>query len=145
MRRLMSRGLTLVELVVTISLAAILGIPVGMLLSEQLRGALEARDVAVATQLARYELELLDSFNDFCHSRLALGTTTIDPYQGSPYALTRIVTCRTGGTTCDACPAPPSDAQNAVKQIGVRVTKSGSTGTLVLATTYRTKYALFGP
>ena len=139
------RGLTLVELIITISLAAIIGIPVGILLSEHLAGALRARDATVAMNLARYELEKIDSLNNFCDPSLNLVTTTIDPYQGLPYALTRIVSCRTGGTTCDNCNLPPSNANNGVKQIQIQVRKSGSSEILATLISYRTKYVNFGP
>ena len=147
MRVLPGRGLTLVELVITISLAAIISIPAGILLSEHLTAALRARDYTVAMNLARAEMERLDSFNNFCHADLALGTT--DPVSGYPaaYTVRRVVSCRTGDTTCNTCVLPPTtplNADNGVKQIAVTVRKSGSTDTLASLTSYRTKYVLFG-
>ena len=49
----MTRGLTMVELVVTIALAAILGIPTGRLLVEHVRLGMQTQDSMRATQLAR--------------------------------------------------------------------------------------------
>ena len=138
----MRRGLTLVELVITISLAAIISIPVGILVSEHLTGALRARDALVAMNLARYEMEWLDSLNDFCASPdLSVGTTPLVDYQGYPYTLTRTVTCFLG--TCSDCPSPPTTSQG-VKRISIAVTKTGESQVLATLSTYRTKHVLFG-
>ncbi len=140
-----SNGLTLVELIVTISLAAILGIPAGILFSEHLTAALRARDATVAMSLARYELERLDGLNDFCHVDLTVNSpagTTISPYQGYPYALTRTVWCQTGDCAFNC--ATPSNANNGIKRIEIRVTKIGSAENRATLVTYRTKYVLFG-
>ena len=138
------RGLTLVELVVTISLAAILGIPLGWLLSEQLEGALRARDAVLATNLARAELERLDSLNDFFTPELAPGATTVVPnYLGFPYTMERAVTCLPGGN----CTSTSFSSQG-VKRITVSIYKPGATDPLARRlsrlTTYRTKHVLFG-
>ena len=137
-------GMTLVELVITISLSAIIGVSAGILLSEQLRGALRARDYSVAMNLARAEMEKLDSRNDFCHADLALGTTDLVSGYPAAYTVRRVVSCRTGGTTCANCNLPPTNANNGVKQIDITVKKSGSGETLATLVTYRTKYVLFG-
>jgi len=145
MRPYACRALTLVELVITISLTAILGIPAGILFSEHLNGALRARDYTVAMSLARAEMERLDSLNDFCHVDLTVNSpagTTISPYQGYPYALTRAVWCQTGN--CASNCATPSNANNGIKRIEIRVTKIGSTENRATLVTYRTEYVLFG-
>lgn len=149
-------GLTLVELVITISLAAIIGVPTGILLSEHLTGALRARDYTVAMSLARAEMERLDSllasFNNFCSTDLNLGTSGPTPIAGyAQYSLTRVVSCQTPSSECacscsGACgTGAPTNARNDIKRIEVRVTKSGSTDRLATLVTYRTKYVLFGP
>ena len=152
----MRQGLTLVELVMTISLAAILGIPVGILLSEQLTGTLKARDYAVAMSLARAEMDRLDildsppgldnNANGFCHADLAPTSPTPLPivgyWTGYPYDLTRIVQCQTGD--CSSNCASPANTNNGVKRIELRVTKSGSSDLLASLVTYRTKYVRFG-
>ena len=138
-------GLTLVELVLTISLAGILSIPIGILISEQLRGAMRARDVTIAMNLARAEVERLESFNDFCRSELALTTTAgvVVPGASFPaYVVTRIVSCQTGN--CDANCGSPSNANNGIKRIEIRVTRSGSSTPLATLVTYRTKFVLYG-
>lgn len=156
----MTRGWTLVELVITISLAGILGVPVGILLSRHLGSAIQARDASVAMSLARAEMERLDSLANgadpdtvnFCTTDLALGTVGPTPVTGYPqYSLTRIVSCQTPSSNC-ACSCSgqcgtgsPTTARNDVKHIEVRITKSGSTDQLATLVTYRTKYVLFGP
>ncbi len=145
MSRRVVQGLTLVELVITISLAAIIGIPTGILLSQHLKGALRARDAVVAMNLARYEMERLDSLNDFCHVDLTVNSPAglpINSYQGYPYTLTRIVWCQTGN--CASNCGSPSNTNNGVKRIEIRVTKSGSTDVLASLVSYRTEFVLFG-
>jgi len=130
-----SRGLTLVELVITISLSAILGIPAGILLSEHLNAALRARDAAVAMSLARAEMERLDSLNDF----FAIASQAAAPVPGFP-AYTRSVTvaCLLGN-----CVNTGTGSQG-VKRMTIVVTKTGSTDPFATLVTYRTKHVFFG-
>ncbi len=134
------RGLTLVELVVTITLAGLLGIPVGLLLSHYLEAALRSRDRTVAVNLARHEMERLESLNDFCHADLdtpVAGVAITVP--GFPSSIvTRMVTCQAGDCAC------PS-AIDGMKRVDVRVTKAGSEDPLASLTTYRTKFVTYGP
>jgi len=131
----MTRGMTLVELVLTIALAAIVGVPTGILVSEQLRGVLTARDQVVAMGLARAELERLESLNDF------FAITTQAPAAVPGFAAyTRAVT-----VTCEAgnCTNTNFDSQG-IKQIDVTVTKTGIAGSLASLTTYRAKHVSYG-
>ena len=155
------RGLSLIELIVTISLAAILGVPVGILVSEHLGATMRARDATVAMTLARREMEQLDdfnsaslsSFNNFCHANLNLtGAGGVSVASPNPaYAITRIVLCQTPTSSC-ACSCSgicltgaPSSARNDIKRIEVQVKRSGSSELLASLVTYRTKYVSFGP
>lgn len=135
----MRRGLTLVELVLTISLAAIIGVPVGFILSEHLRGALWARDAAVAMCLARQEMERLDSLNNFFASPdLSVGTTS-GTVSGFPsYTRTVTIICLVGN-----CTNTGTNSQG-VKQITIVVTKTGPGDTLATLVSYRTKHVFFG-
>jgi hypothetical protein len=138
----MSRGLTLVEVIITVGLAALLGIPVGVLLSEHLGGALRARDYTVAMSLARSEAERLDSLNDFFHPDLNVTQTDVFNYLNTPYTLRREVTCVEGN-----CTAVGTGSQG-VKRITITVYKPSATDLFasVVATlaTYRTKHVSFG-
>ena len=135
----MTRGLTLVELIITISLTAIIGVPAGILLSRQIGAAIDTRDYTVAMSLARYEMERLDSFNDVYHADLFVTnspvTTTIVNYLGYPYTLERTVDCLTGDCT---------NGNFNVKRVDVTVRKTGSISPLATLTTYRTQNVLFG-
>jgi len=135
----MSRGLTLVELVITIALAAILCVPAGILLSEHLKGALDARDYTVAMSLARQEMERLDSLNDFFASPdLNIGTTS-GTVSGFPaYTRTVTISCLVGNCT------NPGTGSQGVKQITVVVTKTGPSDVLATLVSYRTKHVFFG-
>ena len=134
----MKHGVTLVELVLTIGLAGILGIPTGLLLGEHLNVSLRTRDSNLATQLARYEMERLDSLNNFFASDLAVGTTVLPTYQGYPYTLTRTVSCQVGNCTST------STTSQGVKRIQIAVTKPGSTEPLANLISYRAKCVCFG-
>ena len=147
--------MTLVELVVGISLSAILGIALGVLVSEHLRAALRARDMTVAMNLARAELERLESLGivvgqenttGFCHPDLNItgaSGVAVPSVSGPSYVVTRIVTCQTG--SCVSNCASPSNANNGIKRIEIRVTKTSSAGERqAYLITYRTKFVLLG-
>ena len=119
-------------------LAGLLGIPTGLLVSEHLRAALTSRDATVALQLARAEMERLDSLNSFFASTLAIGTTVIPTYQGFPYTMTRTITCQTGN-----CASTNPNVQG-VKRLLITMTRSGSASPLARLISYRTKHVLFG-
>jgi len=125
----------LVELIITISLSAILGVPVGILLSEHLNAALRARDAAVAMSLARTEMERLDSLNDF----FAIASQAAAPVAGFPaYTQSVTMTCFLGDCT------NTGTGSQGVKQINIVVTKTGATNPLATIVTYRTKHVFFG-
>ncbi len=146
MRGTIRSGLTLVELVITITLAVIISISVGLLLSQHLTSALRARDCTIAMNLARYEMERLDSLNDFCHVDLTVnspGGLSIPSYQSYPYTLTRTVWCQANDCSSN-CTTTPTNAKNGMKRIEILVTKNASTDRLAFLVTYRTKFVLFG-
>ncbi|PIQ83224.1 MAG: hypothetical protein COV75_08825 [Candidatus Omnitrophica bacterium CG11_big_fil_rev_8_21_14_0_20_63_9] len=148
MRRDRTRGLTLVELVIAIALAGLLGVPIGMLVSEQLRSAIQARDHSVAMNLARAEMERLDSLNNFCHADLNVTGLSPPALVGywPGYDLTRIVTCAAGNCASQSPGVchPPTNTRNGLKRVDLRVTRTGSGELAASLTTYRTKYVLFG-
>ena len=133
----MSRGITLVELVVTIALSAILAVPLGRLLSQYFNGALEARDATTAMGLARGEMERLDGLNNFFDAGLNVGTRPATVTGFSGYALTIVVTCAFGDCTVSAA--------QGVKRVEVTVTRPAvPAAPLARLVTYRTKNVFFG-
>lgn len=135
----MKRGLTLVELVIAIALAAALAIPVGWMISSHLGAVLQARDTSVATSLARYEVERLESLNNFfANPDLNVPGQTIPNFQGTVYTMARVVECLIGNCTSTA------EGSQAIKRITIRVTRPPSTAPLVTLITYRTKHVTFG-
>ena len=126
------------ELVIAVALVGIIGVPLGLLLSEHLRAAYATRESSIAVQLARAELERLDSLNDFFAPDLTVGTTVLPAYQGTSYDLAREVTCLAGNCT------KTEEKSEGMKRIRVTVTPSGSSTTLVRLTTDRTKHVYFG-
>lgn len=148
MTRSRDPGLSLIDLILSISLTSLLAIPVGMLLGSHLEAGLRARDVTVAMNLARHEMERLDSYNDFCHADLALTAAAPPPlpgyWTGFPYDLTRIVQCHAGNCDPTCALMPPPNSANGIKRIELRVTKSGSGDQAASLVTYRTKFVRFG-
>ena len=144
-------GLTLIELVVTTSLAAILGIPIGILLSEHLVAALRARDYTVAMSLARREMERLEAINDFCATPdwdLTGPGGVPAPSVNPAYEVTRIVACQVEGSPgacASSCVATPGNTDNAIKRLEMVVRRVGSSDVLASTVSYRTKYVRFGP
>lgn len=137
------RGFSLVELILVIILSAILGIPVAMLISEQIRLSLRARDASMAMSLARMELERLESLNNFCHADLNIASTTMASYAGQPFTLFRNVVCQFGN--CASNCATPSNTNNGVKRIDITVARTGTTEIVATVQAYKAKYMLNGP
>jgi len=146
----MSRGLTLVEFIITILLTAIIGLSTGLLVSEHLKGGLNARDHAVAMNLARAEIERVESWNDFC----AVSSSPFAPVSGYPaYELERAVTCQTPTTSCACsctlvtkaldCTVAAANT-NDVKRINIRVRKSVANNTVGSLISHRTRWVSFG-
>lgn len=137
------RALTLVELIITIVLAAIIGIPAGLILSEHLRGALRARDYTVAMSLARQEMERLDSLNttnDFISSIISQPAAPVPGFPSYTRAVTVICLALPGAEDCTSTDI----ATQGVKQITIVVTKTGPGDVLATLVSYRTKHVFFG-
>lgn len=139
------QGFSLIELILVIVLAAILGIPTGMLITEQIRLSLRARDASMAISLARMELARLDGLNNFCHADLnAPSSTTIASYAGQPFTLFRNVVCQFGNCASN-CLIAPINANNGVKRIDITVARNGTTEVIATVQAYKTEYVLNGP
>ena len=135
------RGLSLVELVISIALLGILAVPTGMLLRELLVLIMNANDTVAAVSVARYEMERLDAIDDFYAADFNLGTTAIPNYQGTPYTLTRTLTCAlqwNNGCTNTGLGRPGS------KRIVVVVTRPGNPTPFATLQSLRTKNVSYG-
>ncbi len=142
----MTRAVTLVELIITIAIAAI---PAALLLTQTMGASVQSRNTMAALSLARAELERLDALNAFfntvlnvtCATPTSVGTpltTTMPNYGGSPYDVIRIVSCQTGN-----CCNVATNSQG-VKRIVVTVRRNGTTATVCRLITYRTKHVNLG-
>lgn len=144
-------GLTLVELVVVIALTGIISIPAGMLMAEQIRLALRARDASIAMSLARMELEVLESRtmitglpgnqSNACHADFSNGTFV--SYAGQPYTLIRTVVCQIGNCVNNC--GTTNNGNNGIKRVEITVARNGTTEVVARLTAYRTKFLLDGP
>lgn len=134
----MTAGVTLVELVVSLSLIGLLGLPTGRLIVEYLGQGVGVQDTFAAMQWARHEMERLDSLDDFFAPDLAIGAVVMPEYQGSPYTLTRTVTCATGDCV------DPAQGSEGVKRIDIRASRGETSPTLAELTSYRTKHVDYG-
>ena len=128
-------GVSLVEMVITIAVATIISVPVGMLLMEHLNGAVRARDQEIAMHLARYELERLDALNNYA-TLASVPAYSLPGY--AAYTITTTVSCQTGGSTCN------NGGAESLKRIQVDVRKTGETNPLASLVTYRAEDVLFG-
>ncbi len=139
----MRRGATLLELLIVIIVAALVAVPMGLLISRQVETQLRGRDETVAISLARFELESLASRNNYFDPALALGTTVLTDYQGQPYTLQRVVECLVG-SDCNST----AFTSQAVKRVIVRVYRPSASNPLatqlVSFVTYWTKHVTFG-
>jgi len=123
-----SRGWTLVELVITVGLTGLLAVPLGTFFAELVRGSLEDQEQALVLNLARMQLEEVNS--------LPYGSVvtipTLSSYQAFPYDVTRQVATQS-----------PTDGSSAaaMKRVTVRVFPGGAdqaaTPPLVTVITYR--------
>lgn len=113
MRKLNSRfGFTLTELIITIVLMGIIMIPLGLIALEFMRNIPYARDLGVATALAKTELAKINNLG-FSDPASAVGYDNVTAgYEGYPYDLRRTVTA--------------GPAAN-LKQVQVRVYPAGNT------------------
>jgi prepilin-type N-terminal cleavage/methylation domain-containing protein len=119
----MRRGFTLIEVVITIVIWAILIIPIAYMVKEHIIGTARAGDIARAYNLARLEMAKVNNLS-YSDGTLADGynNTTTD-YEGCGYDLNRAVSYAN----------PPA---NTLKKVTVIVYESGTTNQLANLVTY---------
>ena len=122
---------TLIELIMTVVLVAIVVIPSSIFIVESIGGAFRAGDTTVVVNLARMEIERTNNLA-YAHADIAgEGITPIPDYEGYNYDLSREVAFIDGDTD--------------IKEINVKVYPAGKLGNpedlLATVITHRTSYA----
>lgn len=123
------RGVTLVELVVTIVVVGIVAIPLSLTLSQHIRSAFQAQDAASSRNIGRFELEraLNTPYNN-------ISSASFSNYSGYGYDVVRTVTYAQGN----------SGTPESLKKIVVDVRKSGEPTVFATLVTYVAKNVNYG-
>ncbi len=124
------KGFTLIELIMTLVVVGIISLPLAILLVRHVQSTFQSNDYAMATGLGQFEMERIKKTP---YVNIALGTTTLNNYQGYNYTVDRIVALVPGG-----------NAQESLKQVTITVKRSGSLTILVSFTTYIAQNVLYG-
>ena len=130
MKRLLhKKGVTLIELIMTIVVVGVIFIPLSLLMMEQVQGTFQSETRITALNLARLEASQVNN-TDYT----SISSVFIPNYQGYSYDLTRTVSYEQGG------PAIPES----LKKIEISVTESGSANVLVKLVTYIARNVTYG-
>ncbi|MCK5580238.1 MAG: hypothetical protein KAJ18_03090 [Candidatus Omnitrophica bacterium] len=113
----------------TIVIVTIVALPLASLVARYIQSAFLSQDYTAALYLAQYEIELVDNL-DFAN----ITTASFPNYQSYDYDVTRTVSYASGNDS----------SVEALKQITVQVTKSGSATVLVSLVTYVAKNVTYG-
>ena len=123
------RGFTLIELIMTIVVAAIVAVPLSLLLSQQIQSVFQSEDLTIMRQLARFEIEKVSNMN-----YANISSDSFSNYEGYNYDLIRTVIYAQG----------TAENPESLKEITVEVSKSGSTEVLTSLVTYIAKNVSYG-
>jgi prepilin-type N-terminal cleavage/methylation domain-containing protein len=116
------KGFTLIELIMTIVVVGIVALPISVTLARHVQSVFESQDMTIATNLARFDLELMNN-TDYT----SIASASFTGYQGYDYDLTRTVVSYVNGWWFST---------ESTKKITVQVNKSGSAAVLVKLVTY---------
>ena len=119
-----SKGFTLIELVMTIVVVGIVGVPLALSIGQQVYSTVQSGAYTKALNLARYEMEILNNT-----AFASIATASYPSFQGYPYNVTVTVTYAQG----------TSSSTESLKLIVVSVTQTGSATVLASLTTYMAK------
>ena len=123
-------GFTLVELVMTIVVVAIVSIPLSLMISQHMRSVFESVDNTMAANLASFEMERVKNLS---YANIVSGNFL--NYQGYPYDVIRTVTFAQGSAL----------TFESLKQVRVDVQKSGNPKILYTLFTYIANNVGYGP
>lgn len=129
LQRNLSKGFTLIEVIMTIIVVTIVAIPLSLLLSQHVRSAFQSESLTIARQLARLEMEKVNNTG-----YPAITSANFPNYEGYDYNLDRIVTYAYGDT----------GSAESLKKIMVKVAKSGDSKVLINLVTYIAKNIVYG-
>jgi len=115
------RGFTLVELIMTIVVMAIVAIPLALLVSQHIESVFTSRDLTLATNLARFEMENVSNMN-----YTNITNASFSNYQGYDYDLNRNAVYVYGSNL----------TPNSLKRITVSVSRHGEVSAIVTLITY---------
>ena len=121
------RGFTLVELIMTIVVVAIVSVPLSLLIGQHFESVLQSKDYTVAMNLARLEIEIVNnlSFGN-------INPANYSSYQGYPYDVIRDV----------LVVSPPGP--EGLKQITITVRRAGGSKDLAKFITYIANNVTYG-
>ncbi|MFA5260844.1 MAG: prepilin-type N-terminal cleavage/methylation domain-containing protein [Candidatus Omnitrophota bacterium] len=123
------RGVTLVELILTMVILGIVAVPLTLMLYEHVEGVFLSSDQMLAAQLGRREMERQ---NNMAYDSLL--TASQSNYQGYPFDVDTTVSYVYGNAS----------SVESLKSVQVEVTKHGSSDVLANYITYRVKNVQFG-
>ena len=132
MRRLLRnrcRGVTLVELIMTMIILGIVAVPLSLMVYEHAEGVFLSSDHLLAAQLGRREIERL---NNTAYDSLL--TASASNYQGYDFDVDTTVSYVYGNAS----------SAESLKSVQVDVKKHGSAAVLTSFITYRVKNVQFG-
>ncbi len=114
-------GFTLIELIMTIVVVAIIAIPLSLTICQQMESTYQSRGFTEALNLARHEMEIV---NNLPYNGI---TDSIDlNYLGYPYSILRGVSFVAGD----------AGSAESLKQVTVSVTRPGNPAVLARLVTY---------
>ena len=123
------KGFTLIELIMTIVVIAIIAIPLALLVMEHLSSTLRSEDYTMAVNLARFEMENVKNLN---YASIVSGS--FPNYQGYSFDITRTVSFVQGNGA----------SAESLKLVQVDVNRSGSATILFTLKTYIAQNVAYG-
>ncbi len=125
------KGFTLIEIIVTMVLLAVIAVTVGLFTMAQMQAVARSGEYTIAFNLARLELETV---NNLAYASLPVGTVTTNNYKLYSYTVIRTVSYVFGN---DA-------AAESLKQVLIEVRKSNSSETIARLVIYLVKNTSIG-
>jgi prepilin-type N-terminal cleavage/methylation domain-containing protein len=124
------KGFSLIELVMTIVVVAIISVPLSHFLVRHIESLFQSRDYTNATNLARFEMEKV---NNMLYNNIVSDSFT--GYEGYPYDLARDVSFKEGSAI----------SAEGLKEIRVEVMRTGEVDVIISMVTYIADNVSFGP